>query len=94
MHVWLCHVCVCVRMCVMCVYTGQLGEVFRESISIAQTFARSYLASLDPENKFLSTTALHVHVPQVRLVCVCVCMSCVCVCVCVCVWHQYACSHV
>ncbi len=37
--------------------------MFRESTSIAHTFARRYLSALDPENKFFSTSAIHVHVP-------------------------------
>lgn len=43
--------------------TGQLGDVFRESATIAHTYARNFLAALDPNNKFFTSTALHVHVP-------------------------------
>lgn len=50
--------------------TGQLGDVFRESATIAHTYARSYLASKDAHNKFLTASAVHVHVPQVRI-CAC-----------------------
>lgn len=51
--------------------TGQLGDVFRESATIAHTYARSYLAGKDAHNKFLTASAVHVHVPQVRsLLCV------------------------
>ena len=46
---------------------GQLGDVFRESATIAHTFARAYLASKDSNNKFLTASAVHVHVPQVRV---------------------------
>ena len=42
---------------------GQLGDVFRESTSIAHTFARSFLPMIDPDNKFFTTSAVHVHVP-------------------------------
>lgn len=45
------------------VTTGQLGDVFRESASIAHTFARFFLSSVDPNNKFFSSSAIHVHVP-------------------------------
>ncbi|PNH10234.1 Lon protease, mitochondrial [Tetrabaena socialis] len=45
------------------VTTGQLGDVFKESASIAHTFARNYLASRDPANGFFGGAALHVHVP-------------------------------
>jgi len=44
--------------------TGQLGDVFRESASIAHTYARTFLGERDPHNKFFSTSALHLHVPQ------------------------------
>ena len=47
----------------LCSRAGQLGEVFRESATIAHTFARAYLTSKDPANTFFSTSALHVHVP-------------------------------
>ena len=43
--------------------TGQLGDVMKESATIAHTFARAFLARLDPGNKFFSEAALHVHVP-------------------------------
>merc|ERR1719450_280971 len=44
--------------------TGQLGEVMRESSQIAHTFARSYLSRLEPDNPFLESTPIHVHVPE------------------------------
>lgn len=43
--------------------TGQLGEVMKESASIAHTYARSFLHKLDPGNTFLDRSAVHVHVP-------------------------------
>eukprot|EP00884_Botryococcus_braunii_P019992 jgi/Botrbrau1/6677/Bobra.0202s0021.2 len=43
--------------------TGQLGEVMKESASIAHTFARSFLHKLDPGNNFLDRSSVHVHVP-------------------------------
>jgi Lon-like ATP-dependent protease len=46
------------------VTTGQLGDVMRESATIAHTYARAFLGSVDPGSRFFSDTALHVHVPQ------------------------------
>lgn len=43
--------------------TGQLGEVMRESASIAHTFARAFLRRLQPDCAFLEASSLHVHVP-------------------------------
>ncbi|XP_008835152.1 lon protease homolog, mitochondrial [Nannospalax galili] len=44
--------------------TGQLGEVMKESARIAYTFARAFLMQRDPENDFLLTSHLHLHVPE------------------------------
>lgn len=43
--------------------TGQLGEVMKESASIAHTYARSFLHNKFQGNKYFDTTSLHVHVP-------------------------------
>jgi len=43
--------------------TGQLGDVMKESASIAHTFARSFLAKRFPGNTFFDDKALHIHVP-------------------------------
>ena len=43
--------------------TGQLGEVMRESASIAHSCARSILSKIQPDNRFFSESALHIHVP-------------------------------
>ncbi|GLC44772.1 hypothetical protein PLESTB_001216500 [Pleodorina starrii] len=44
--------------------TGQLGDVFRESATIAHTFARNFLSARDPAAASLfASSALHVHVP-------------------------------
>lgn len=43
---------------------GQLGDVFKESTTIAQTYARQLMRSIDPENKALERGTLHLHVPQ------------------------------
>ena len=44
--------------------TGQLGDVMKESVTIAHTFARSFLAGVEPENGFLDEARLHLHVPE------------------------------
>lgn len=44
--------------------TGHLGDVMKESSQIAFTVARNFLHNLDPTNKFLETTHIHVHVPE------------------------------
>ena len=46
--------------------TGQLGEVMKESARIAYTFARAFLMQHDSSNKFLVTSHIHLHVPEVR----------------------------
>lgn len=46
--------------------TGQLGEVMKESARIAYTFGRAFLMQHDPFNKFLVTSHIHLHVPEVR----------------------------
>lgn len=46
--------------------TGQLGDVMKESARIAYTFARAFLMEQDPENDFLVTSHIHLHVPEVR----------------------------
>jgi Lon-like ATP-dependent protease len=48
------------------VVTGRLGEVMKESMQIAYTYAKSFLAKKDPENKFLQRASIHVHVPEVH----------------------------
>lgn len=42
---------------------GQLGDVMKESASIAHTFARSFLLASDPSNHFFSESSIHMHVP-------------------------------
>uniref|UniRef100_A0A4W4FJY6 Lon protease homolog, mitochondrial n=1 Tax=Electrophorus electricus TaxID=8005 RepID=A0A4W4FJY6_ELEEL len=44
--------------------TGQLGDVMKESAKIAYTFARSFLIKHQPENDFLVSSHLHLHVPE------------------------------
>eukprot|EP00887_Chlorella_sp_A99_P003851 scaffold11.g3851.t1 len=43
--------------------TGQLGDVMKESATIAHTYARHFLEALQPDNAFFSEHALHIHVP-------------------------------
>lgn len=45
--------------------TGQLGDVMKESARIAYTFARAFLMEQDPDNDFLVTSHIHLHVPEV-----------------------------
>ncbi|XP_046966442.1 lon protease homolog, mitochondrial [Vanessa cardui] len=44
--------------------TGHLGDVMKESARIALTVARNYLAEHYPDNNFLNTSQLHLHVPE------------------------------
>lgn len=46
--------------------TGHLGEVMKESVQIAYTYAKSFLVQNDPDNKFLQRGFIHVHVPEVK----------------------------
>lgn len=43
--------------------TGQLGDVMKESATIAHTLARKILQTREPENNFFSVSRLHLHVP-------------------------------
>ncbi|XP_013173987.1 PREDICTED: lon protease homolog, mitochondrial isoform X2 [Papilio xuthus] len=44
--------------------TGHLGDVMKESARIALTVARNFLALRQPNNNFLNTSHLHLHVPE------------------------------
>lgn len=44
--------------------TGQLGEVMRESVNIAYTNARKYIAQFEPANKFFQMHQIHLHAPE------------------------------
>ncbi|KAJ8277397.1 hypothetical protein GJAV_G00074710 [Gymnothorax javanicus] len=44
--------------------TGQLGDVMKESAKIAYTFARAFLMKDQPDNDFLVSSHLHLHVPE------------------------------
>lgn len=43
--------------------TGQLGDVMKESSTIAHTYARAFIKQVSPENDFLERSSLHIHVP-------------------------------
>lgn len=45
--------------------TGHLGDVMKESVRIALTVAKNYLAAVDPGNQFLHKNRIHVHFPEV-----------------------------
>ena len=48
--------------------TGRLGDVMKESVQIAYTFAKSFLIQHDKSNMFLQRAHLHVHVPEVNII--------------------------
>ena len=50
--------------------TGHLGDVMKESARIALTVARNFMKSVDPQNHFLNSSHLHLHVPEVRYYCI------------------------
>jgi Lon-like ATP-dependent protease len=47
--------------------TGSLGNVMKESVQIAYTYAKTFLVKLDSKNQFLQRGQIHVHVPEVIL---------------------------
>ena len=47
--------------------TGNLGNVMKESIQLAYTYARSFLTKYEPSNEFLQKAHLHLHVPEVNM---------------------------
>ncbi|KAJ1534798.1 ATP-dependent Lon protease pim1 [Cladochytrium tenue] len=44
--------------------TGQMGDVMKESSTIAYTYARAFLARRFPSNKFFEKASVHMHVPE------------------------------
>lgn len=42
---------------------GQLGDVMKESASIAYSFSRAFLVQKEPNNSYFQSHAIHVHVP-------------------------------
>eukprot|EP01125_Pyxidicula_operculata_P017336 TRINITY_DN606_c2_g1_i10.p1 TRINITY_DN606_c2_g1~~TRINITY_DN606_c2_g1_i10.p1 ORF type:complete len:329 (+),score=57.71 TRINITY_DN606_c2_g1_i10:357-1343(+) len=41
--------------------TGQLGDVMKESIQVAYTFAKNFLYQIDPENNFFVRNSIHMN---------------------------------
>eukprot|EP00842_Homolaphlyctis_polyrhiza_P006786 jgi/Hompol1/7108/HPOL_000651-RA len=44
--------------------TGQMGDVMKESSTIAYTYAKSFFAKKFPDNKFFNHASIHMHVPE------------------------------
>ena len=44
--------------------TGHLGEVMKESVQIAYTYAKSFLVKHDETNNYLQRGHIHLHVPE------------------------------
>ncbi|KAL9650115.1 hypothetical protein ABK040_011286 [Willaertia magna] len=44
--------------------TGSMGDVMKESSSIAYTYAKNHLYSIDPKNDYFRKTNIHMHVPE------------------------------
>jgi len=44
--------------------TGHLGDVMKESATIAYTYAKSFMLSRYPDNEFLQKAHIHLHVPE------------------------------
>ena len=44
--------------------TGTLGEVMKESSSIAYSFAKGFVLARFPENSFFAQSHIHLHVPE------------------------------
>ncbi|KAJ3201572.1 ATP-dependent Lon protease pim1 [Entophlyctis luteolus] len=44
--------------------TGQMGDVMKESSTIAYTYSKAFMAKYHPENKFFDKASVHLHVPE------------------------------
>ncbi|CAF0904584.1 unnamed protein product [Rotaria sordida] len=44
--------------------TGKLGDVMKESCTIASTYAKSFLQQIDPNNRALRIGHIHIHIPE------------------------------
>ncbi|KAJ3272043.1 ATP-dependent Lon protease pim1 [Terramyces sp. JEL0728] len=44
--------------------TGQMGDVMKESSTIAYTYAKAFTAQRFPENRFFDHANIHMHVPE------------------------------
>eukprot|EP01080_Neovahlkampfia_damariscottae_P005448 gene5448-9261_t len=46
------------------IITGKLGDVMKESTTIAMTVAKNYLMKLDQNNSFFNENSIHLHLPE------------------------------
>lgn len=44
--------------------TGQMGDVMKESSTIAYTYAKAYIALHQPSNDFFDKASIHMHIPE------------------------------
>ena len=44
--------------------TGSMGDVMKESSSIAYTFAKNFLYDMDAQNEYFRKTNIHMHIPE------------------------------
>lgn len=44
--------------------TGSLGDVMKESVEIAYSFAKRFIHEVDPGNNFLEEKKIHIHFPE------------------------------
>ena len=44
--------------------TGQMGDVMKESSTIAYTYAKAFLSKKFPKNNFFDHASIHMHVPE------------------------------
>lgn len=44
--------------------TGHLGDVMKESVTIAHSVAKNFMTKVSPDNKFLQHANIHLHVPE------------------------------
>ena len=44
-------------------FTGSLGDVFKEAMNISYTYARNFLAT-NVKNKYLTENEVHIHAPE------------------------------
>ena len=47
--------------------TGSLGNVMKESAQLAYTYAKAFTAQQYPDNSFMQTAHIHLHVPEVKV---------------------------
>lgn len=44
--------------------TGQMGDVMKESSTIAYTYSKAFIAKNYPENTFFDKASIHMHIPE------------------------------